>query len=153
MKKTVSAVLLALLPAMTIAADWTMVNESSPYLYDKSSIKIVKAIDDSLFIEVWITAKIYHKNEFVKVLEKRFISCGEGRYMARVITVFYESNGKKTEIRNIKDIDKLEWENAVPNSNDDIFLKKMCELAYNKYLQPQKQTPSVAQYAKGSLNL
>lgn len=153
MKKTVSAVLLALLPAMAIAADWTMVNESSPYLYDKSSIKIVKAIDDSLFIEVWITAKIYHKNEFVKVLEKRFISCGEGRYMARVRTVFYEGNGKETETRNIKDIDKLKWENAVPNSNDDIFLKKMCELAYNKYLQPQKQTPSVTQYAKGSLNL
>lgn len=154
MKKAVSAMLFALLSSMVFAANWVNTNGGSPYyFYDKSSIKTGKDKDDSLFIEVWIAMNIEDGDDSLHIKEKLYIACKSHRYVARARTIVYNKDGIPVKETGIKSIDELEWEETIPDSNDDLLAKEMCRLAYNKHMRPQKQTLPAIQYEKGVLNL
>lgn len=154
MKKSLFLILLALSYTVAAAADWAQVSDYPYYFYDKSSIQTRKANDDSLFIELWVMTYINHEGKTYNTKEKVIIACGEGRHLTRYRVIVYDDEGNPIEEEQLDDINQLKWKEAVPGSNDDILSKKMCRLAYNKHLRPQKQTqPAPQQYEKGILNL
>jgi hypothetical protein len=122
------------------------IEPGSTVMYDASSVRSQKLIGDMLYVEAWLKQPELDQAEYPGasfVLLKYRSNCGSVRKLSLMQVAIYNEKGKSLFSEDVSN-SSPKWFEPIPDTLGDVFLKRVCRIAYERHLLPKKTEPNPA---------